>query len=1046
MQQVGIYEQLITQLIESRIDRERFYVGERELNSSEASTWLSRFLSDILEYAIESVPSNDDRLQQQIALSNQLLLWLKTQIQDNDFIEDNLLASQGKILTALYELENPVSADLKNYINDIFPLTGLSQSELFCGSNAGLSLESELKREILSADKIYWLVSFIKWAGIRIFRKELEEFTSSGRELKIITTSYMGATDAKAVEYLASLPNTEVKLSYNTERERLHAKSYLFLRNTGYHTGYIGSSNLSHSALTNGLEWNLKITSQEIPHIINKSLSTFETYWASHDFEHFSGDATSSEKLKEALNQQRGDFEASPTHFFDISPFPHQSDILEQLAVERSVHQRFSNLVVAATGTGKTLISAFDFARFVKDKPQAKFLFVAHREEILKQARAAYRGVLRNGTFGELWVGGHSPEHYRQLFVSIQTLNNQLEQLNLTADYYDYIVIDEVHHIAATSYRALLEHFSPTILLGLTATPERHDGGDILADFGGVIAAEIRLPEAINRRHLCPFQYFAIDDDTDLRNIAWSRGRYDIAQLTNLYTHNQVRFDKILLSMQEIITDIGKMKALAFCVSKEHALYMTEQLLLKGIKADVLTSDNSHERQQKQQAIRSGSINVLCVVDIFNEGVDIPEVDTLLFLRPTESLTIFLQQLGRGLRLADGKECCTVLDFVGNSRPEYDFANKFRALVGKSHRAISDEIKQGFPHAPLGCRIELSKRTQEMVLSNIRQASLTLKRLVVMIRQYPQHSTLPLTLSNFLTLNPHIDLNELYKRGSWSQLVQQAKDEINENSADEDLLKMLRKAIHNRILTCDDHAYLSFLKQLCQNNFIVENYSQRHALMCHYDFWQKTGPECGFDSIDLSLAKLNVCEIKAELMDVVNWQLAQTKHEQPTMHALPDVSLRLHARYAREQILVAFGATTFERQPPAREGVFVLKDQNIELMFVTLDKNEKQFSPTTMYHDYAINEHLFHWQSQNSARPDKGRGLEYIQHQKMGKRLFLFVREQSKDEYGRTMGFVNYGEVDYISHTGSQPMSITWQLKDQMPHFMWQQAAKLAVG
>ena len=1046
MQQVGIYEQLITQLIESRIDRERFYVGERELNSSEASTWLSRFLSHILEYAIESVPSSDDRLQHQIALSNQLLLWLKTQIQDKDFIEDNLLASQGKILTALYELENPVSADLKNYINDIFPLTGLSQSELFCGSNAGLSLESELKREILSADKIYWLVSFIKWAGIRIFRKELEEFTASGRELKIITTSYMGATDAKAVEYLASLPNTEVKLSYNTERERLHAKSYLFLRNTGYHTGYIGSFNLSHSALTNGLEWNLKITSQEIPHIINKSLSTFETYWSSHDFEHFNGDAKSSEKLKKALSQQRGDFEVSPTHFFDISPFPHQSDILEQLAVERSAHQRFRNLVVAATGTGKTLISAFDFARFVKDKPQAKFLFVAHREEILKQARSAYRGVLRNGAFGELWVGGHTPEHYRQLFVSIQTLNNQLEQLNLTADYYDYIVIDEVHHIAASSYRAVLEYFSPTILLGLTATPERHDGGDILADFGGVIAAEIRLPEAINRRHLCPFQYFAIDDDTDLRNIAWSRGRYDIAQLTNLYTHNQARFDKILLSMQEIITDIGKMKALAFCVSKEHAQYMTQQFLLRGIKADVLTSDNSHERQQKQQAISSGSINVLCVIDIFNEGVDIPEMDTLLFLRPTESLTIFLQQLGRGLRLADGKECCTVLDFVGNSRPEYDFANKFRALVGKSHRAISDEIKQGFPHAPLGCRIELSKRTQEMVLSNIRQASLTLKRLVAMIRQYPQHSTLPLTLTNFLILNPHIDLNELYKRGSWSQLVQQAKDECNENSLDEKLLNMFKKAIHNRILTCDDHAYLSFLKQLCHGNFAIEDSSHRHALMCHYDFWQKTGPECGFDSIGHSLAKLNACELKAELLDVVSWQLAQTKHEQPTMQALPKVALRLHARYAREQILVAFGATTFERQPPAREGVFVLKEQNIELMFVTLDKNEKQFSPTTMYHDYAINEHLFHWQSQNSARPDKGRGLEYIQHQKMGKRLFLFVREQTKDEFGRTMGFVNYGEVEYVSHTGSQPMSITWQLKESMPHFMWQQAAKLAVG
>lgn len=1051
MQQIGIYEQLITQLVANRLDRDKFYVGERELTSAEASIWLSRFLAHILEYAIEAVPASDNRLQQQIDLSNQLLLWLKSQIQDTDFIDDNLLCSQGKILTALYELENPVAADLKSYIDDIFPLTGLSQSELFCGSNAGLSLESELKREILSADKIYWLVSFIKWAGIRIFRKELEAFTASGRELKIITTSYMGATDAKAVEYLASLPNTEVKLSYNTERERLHAKSYLFLRNTGYHTGYIGSSNLSHSALTSGLEWNLKITSQEIPHIINKSLSTFETYWASTDFELFSGDASCSEKLKAALRSQRSSSENEQSHFFDLTPFAHQREILEQLAVARSVHQRYKNLVVAATGTGKTLISAFDFARFVKTKPQAHFLFVAHREEILLQARAAYRGVLRNSGFGELWVGNHSPAHYRQLFVSIQTLNNQLSQLSLTADYYDYIVIDEVHHITAQSYRAVLDYFSPTILLGLTATPERHDGGDILADFGGVIAAEIRLPEAINRRHLCPFQYFGIDDDTDLRSIPWARGRYDVAQLTNLYTHNQVRVNKILLSMQEIITDLSNMKALAFCVSKDHAAYMAQQFLLKGIKADVLTSDNSQDRQQKQQAIRSGQINVLCVVDIFNEGVDIPEVDTLLFLRPTESLTIFLQQLGRGLRLADGKQCCTVLDFVGNSRPEYDFAHKFRALIGRTNRAISEEIKQGFPHAPLGCRIELTKRAEEMVLSNIRQATLTLNRLLALIRQYPQHSTLPLTLSNFLSQHPFISLHELYKRGCWAELVQKTQYSVQEPSpvidqSDDNWFQMGKKAIFNRILTCDDHHYLSFLKQLCLDNFVIPANATRYTLMCHYDFWQKTGAESGFTSLKQSMAQLNKLGVKAELLDVLTKQLAQTKHQQLSMENLPEVPLRLHARYAREQILVAFGATTFEKQAPAREGVLVLKEQNIELLFVTLDKNEKHFSPTTMYHDYAINEHLFHWQSQNSARPDRGRGLEYVQQQKLGKRIVLFVREQTSDEYGRTMGFVNFGEVDYVSHTGSQPMNITWQLKEPMPDFMWQQAAKLAVG
>ena len=1043
MQQVGIYEKLITQLIESHLDRDRFYIGERQLDSSDASIWLSRFLSNILEFAIGSVPNGDDQLQKQIELSNELLMWLKGKFQDEELFDENLLDTQGRILTAIYELENPISSDIKKYVQDIFPLTGLSQSELFCGSNAGLSLESELKREILSADKIYWLVSFIKWAGIRIFRKELEAFTSSGRELKIITTSYMGATDAKAVEYLAGLPNTEVKLSYNTERERLHAKSYLFLRDTGYHTGYIGSSNISRSALTSGLEWNLKITSQEIPHIIAKTLSTFETYWESSDFEHFDGNAESTEKLRGALNREKITGDNGPSFFFKIDPYPHQADILEQLTVQRNVHHRFRNLVVAATGTGKTLISAFDFARFLKQKPEAKFLFVAHREEILKQAREAYRGVLKNGGFGELWVSGHSPEHYRQLFVSVQTLNNQLSELKLTKDFYDFIVIDEVHHITASSYRSVLNYFSPDILLGLTATPERYDGKNILDDFGGVIAAELRLPEAITQKHLCPFHYFGIDDDTDLRNIPWNKGRYDIAQLTNLYTSNQSRVSKILRSLEEIITDVGSMKALAFCVSQEHAEYMTQQFLLKGIRADVLTSKNSDLRQAKQQAIRSGQISVLCVVDIFNEGVDIPEIDTLLFLRPTESLTIFLQQLGRGLRKESGKDCCTVLDFVGNSRPEYDFANKFRALIGKTEHAISDEIKQGFPHAPLGCRIELTKQTQEMVLRRIREATLTLNRLVLLIRQYPQHSTEPLTLSNFLVQNDHIDPSELYKRGSWQALVNRANDITQEDDSD---FKLVQNGIWRRILSCDDHYYLLFLKQLCQDNFMYSKETHRQALMCHYDFWQKEGPKTGCDTLEESLAKLSALNFSTELIDVIDWKLKQTKHEQVVMSDLPEVPLRLHARYAREQILVAFGATTFERQPPAREGVYIIKDENIELLFVTLNKNEKQFSPTTMYHDYAISDQLFHWQSQNSARPDRGRGKDYIQHRAIGKRLFLFVREQTKDEYGRTMGFVNYGEVEYLSHTGSQPMSIKWKLRTPMPSFMWQQAAKLAVG
>lgn len=1047
MQQIGIYEKLITQLISESLDKDVFYIGERLLEPADATLWLSRFLSKILEFAVGSVPGGKDQLQGQIALANQLLMWLKDRIQDDGFIEENLLDSQGRILTALYELKNPVAANLKQYIDDIYPLTGLSESELFCGNNAGLSLESELKREILSSDKIYWLVSFIKWAGIRIFRQELEEFTRSGRELRVITTSYMGATDAKAVEFLASLPNTRVKLSYNTQQERLHAKSYMFIRNTGFNTGYIGSSNLSHSALTSGLEWNLKITAQEIPHIIEKSLNTFEAYWESDDFEDFDGEVESKEKLKQALVHAKGSYATNTSHYFDLKPFPHQQEILERLSVERDLHGRFRNLVVAATGTGKTLISAFDFSRYLNKNPNAKFLFIAHKEEILRQARSSFRGVLRNNAFGEMWVGGETPEHYQQLFVSIQTLNNQLDNLNLSKDYYDYVVIDEVHHIAANSYRTVLDAFLPKILLGLTATPERHDGSDILSDFCGVIAAELRLPEAINRRYLCPFQYFGIDDDTDLRTISWQRGRYDVGQLTKIYTNNQIRVNKIHQSLVDIVTDIRGMRALAFCVSREHADYMCKQFLLRKIPCDVLTSDNSIDRQLKQQAIRSGQINILFVVDIFNEGVDIPEVDTLLFLRPTESLTIFLQQLGRGLRHAEGKECCTILDFVGNSRSEYDFSQKFRALVGKTNKAISEEIKQGFPHAPLGCRIELSKRTQELVLENIRRATINVKKLINLIRNFRHESDLDLTLSNFLNLYPNINLEDIYKRGTWSDLVNKALNlQVNEPT-DDKVYQAYATAIDRRLMGCDCAHYLKFLQRLCRAEFsLTADMDVKMALMCHYDFWQKTGKELGFESLAESLKRLNKQDLRTELLDVLGILINRLQHEQTPMTGFGDNPIYTHARYQREQILIGFGVTTFVKQISAREGVFHISSENVELLFVTLDKNEKKFSPTTMYHDYAISESRFHWQSQNSARPDRGKGLSYIQHKSTGKRIILFVREQSEDEYGRTMGFVNFGEVEYISHTGSQPMNITWRLKNDMPTFMWKQAAKLAVG
>ena len=720
----GIYEELVTKLVAQKInelDKSAYLINKTKIDKEEASTILAKHLSQTIKHALEYV-KGDKQIELQIEIANKIIRILKEVLQKEEFNND-LIDVEGEILKAVFTKVDAHFSDFDLHLKEITPYTRLTHSELFTGGNVGLSLESELKKEILSADRIDLLVSFVKFKGIIILERELREFTKRGGKLRLITTTYMGASDYKAIQLLSKLENTEVKISYNTGNERLHAKAYLFFRNTGFHTGYIGSSNFSRSALTDGLEWNIKITTKEVSHIIDKFQKTFDSYWQSDDFETFD-DSIHKEKLISSLNLRKISKSSEIIlSFFDIKPYPFQLEILEKLEVERMIHDRNRNLVVAATGTGKTVISAFDYKNFRQNNKSSKLLFLAHRKEILSQSVSTYRGILRDNNFGELWVNGLEPISYEYVFASVQTLNNRLENINLSPQYFDYIVIDECHHLAANSYRAIINYFKPKVLLGLTATPERMDGGDIQEDFHNRIAAEIRLPEALNRRLLCPFQYFGITDSIDLSNATWVRGRYVASELTNLYTANDRRVREIIDALEKYTKDKTDVKAIGFCVSMEHAKFMAEKFTLAGFKADYLTSANDQNRDIVRNQLLNKEINYLFVVDIFNEGVDIPEIDTVICLRPTESLPIFLQQLGRGLRLANDKDCLTVLDFVGNARPEYNFENKFRALIGKTATKVHKEIEDNFPHLPIGCSIVLEKKAKETILENIKAAT-----------------------------------------------------------------------------------------------------------------------------------------------------------------------------------------------------------------------------------------------------------------------------------------------------------------------------------
>lgn len=1044
----GIYEELITQLVGEKLkelDQDKFFIKKKPLDKEEAKTILSQSFQFVLQKALGMISSDDSGIKQ-IELVNMLIRILKDSLNEQDFDLD-IIDINAKILTAVYSKVDFGFSDFDKFIKEVTPSTRLLHSSLFTGGggNQGVQLDGELQKEIASSDEIDFLVSFIKWNGLRLVQDHLVDFTNRGGKLRVITTTYVGATDAKCVEFLSKLKNTEVKVSYNTENERVHVKSYMFKRETGFHTAYVGSSNLSKAALTKGLEWNVKLTNKEIPHVLDKAFKTFETYWQSSDFETYHHEKHG-EKLRVALQKGRfsGNSEGINLNVFDVKPYKFQEEILEKLEVERTLHNRYKNLVVAATGTGKTIISAFDFSRFRKSNPGAKLLFVAHREEILKQSLAVFRGILKDTNYGELWVGGFTPSQYNCVFGSVQTLNNKIAELDLSEDFYDFIIIDEVHHIAANSYRPILQKFKPKILLGLTATPERMDGADILEDFCNHIAAEIRLPEAMNQKLLCPFNYFGLTDTVDLANLNWSRGRYIPSELNKVYTGNDRRVNHILTNLEKYLTDIQDVRALGFCVTQDHAKYMAEKFVLAGLKADYLISNGPTDRSSIREKLARKEINYLFVVDIFNEGVDIPEIDTVLFLRPTESLTIFLQQLGRGLRLAEGKDCLTVLDFVGNARSEYDFEGKFRAMIGKTSQSILREVENNFPHVPLGCSIILEKQAKEIILKNIKEATSPNRiQLLSKIRNFKHQTSLPLTLKNFTEFF-RIPLPLIYKRGSWKRLCVEAGEIEDFDTTNE---KEFVSCVVNKWLSTESSSYFEFIRKLVKFRFQVSfrflNDEERMmCLMLHYDFWQKEG---GFDNLEHSIKAIGlnstIVDEMEELIDVLFDKVSVLEREIQLPYKQP---LRLHARYTRDQILSAFSLSTFEKKSSNREGSAHNKLLNTELLFVDLIKSEEDFSPTTMYNDYAISERKFHWETQNSARPDKGKGLSYIQQKEEGKIILLFIREQKKNEFKNTTGYVFIGKAEYESHYGSQPMSVNWNLEEPIPPYLWAASAKLA--
>jgi superfamily II DNA or RNA helicase len=1043
----GIYEEIISRKLKNELsgmDINTFDIGKERIDVEEARKLLSSYISLVTRKALKFVRDNesDDRqaLVNQIQTCNEIISTLSERLDEEEFRQLKI-EEEGEVLTSIYSRINSIRSIQKGEV--IRPITPLSQSSLFTGSTYEPNMLGELKKEILTADTIDMLVSFIKWSGLRCIIEELQSFTANpNNKLRVITTSYMEATDYKAIQELSKLPNTEIKISYDIDRTRLHAKAYLFKRNTGFSTAYIGSSNLSNPALTSGLEWNIKVTEKDSFDIVKKFEATFESYWNDNEFKEFRlNNPQDQELLKQALSKNKSQEEKEHHFIFDIQPYFYQKEILEKLQVERDVFGRMRNLLVAATGVGKTVISAFDYKRFKNKNKPAKLLFVAHREEILKQSIETFRAILKDPNFGDMLVGSHQPESIDHLFVSIQSFNSKKLNETTTHDFYDFIIVDEFHHAAASSYQKLLIHYQPKVLLGLTATPERMDGKDILSFFDDTISAEMRLTEAINRKLLSPFQYFCVSDTVDLSKLKWSRKGYEIRELENVYTSNDHRSSQIVKSIYKYVTDIEQVKGLGFCVSVEHTKYMANFFNKVGIPSVALYSNvDDKTRREAQHRLVQGDIKFIFVVDLYNEGIDIPEANTILFLRPTESLTVFLQQLGRGLRLADGKECLTVLDFVGQAHKNYNFEEKFRALTGKTKHSVQHYIENGFFHLPKGCFLQLEKQAKDYILRNIKSSANTRGNLITKMKYFEEDTGLRLTLANFLK-HYHLSIYDFYGKSgdrSFNRMMVEAGKALNFEFDGE---KVITKRLPN-LFHFNSEKLLKFLLRYIEDRTVRKEEEQLMLAIFYYSFYNAHPTIEGFSSLEEGVSRvLTQPEIKAEIKDILHF-LYQSLETMELENNFPFVSpLGVHCHYNTAQVLAALGYFNETQSPAFREGVKHFEEKKLDIFFITLNKSEKDFSPSTLYDDYAINERLFHWETQSRVAEGSKIADRYINHKKRDHQIALFVREYKK-ENGYTSPFVFLGTADYISHSGSKPMSFIWRLKEEMPSYLVPRANK----
>ncbi len=1035
--ELGPYDHLITRALARAMGEVEAPVRiQTELIDDAAITpMLSRHLATEISRLIAAIPS-DRRNDVAAEFANRLLATL-TGLAPGHVVDpapflDQQLEPPPRRLVSVHHGEPPLR-----------PLSPLGTSDLFTGGGGREPpLGLALSREIACADRVDALVAFITTRGVSTLHEAFEHLAGrsgpadTGPRLRVLTTTFTGTTEVEAVDRLARLPGAEVRISYDTRRTRLHAKAWLFHRATGLTTAYVGSANLTATALGSGHEWMIKVSAADLAHVVDKFAGTFETLWNDDEFEAYDpANDLHRGRLRAALNGERG--VAAPAALLTLitlRPYPFQEAILDRLQSERATLGHRRNLVVAATGTGKTVIAAFDYERIAAARGvRPRLLFIAHRLEILQQARDTFRQVLHDGAFGELLGGGHLADRSDHVFATIQSVPTLCDRY--PADHWHHIVIDECHHLPSSSYQSVITRLEPEILVGLTATPERMDGRSLLPDFDGRIAAELRIWHAMEQQLLVPFEYYGLADGTDLRAVRWTRAGYEAGALAGLYTGNEARARLVVKQLERRVANLRDVRGLGFCVSVEHAQFMAAYCTSAGVPAMALHGESDDvERADAPRRLREREVNLVFTCDLYNEGVDLPFVDTILLLRPTMSSTLFLQQLGRGLRLHARKTACLVLDFIGQHREEFRFDNVLAALTGQPRARLAQAVKDGFPLLPSGCSLSLDAVARDQILASLKRTVAGARRLGAELRELTAANDAPVGLARFLAETGR-ELEDVYgDKHGWATIQRLAGVRLPDEPAEE-VSRRLGWLRH-----VDEPTRLQAYRRLDDTGVVggpLDARAGRQYMMLDALLQSRGVIRAAEDRISyLADSPTGVQELR-ELTDILTDQVAVADDVYP----VADWPLALHRHYLRREILVAVGQLNpGDKISTPVAGIMKVSDTQQELLFVTLDKTGTSFSPTTRYRDYAVSRERFHWESQGAASVSRPSGRRYLDSPGNGWVFHLFVRT---DEHA---AFAYLGPVTYESHAGDRPIGIVWRLVHPMPAMLYDRYAVLAQG